>query len=46
MVSHTVSVSDSHGNSDSREIRLMAGEIIQVTFELGAAGRPASEGGH
>ena len=39
---HTVSVTDSHGNSDSREVRVNPGEIVQVTFELGAAGRPAS----
>jgi hypothetical protein len=24
----------------------MPGEILQVTFELGAAGRPATGGGH
>ena len=39
---HTVSVTDTHGNSDSREVRVDPGEIIQVTFDLGAAGRPAS----
>jgi len=43
---YTVSVADSHGNTDSREIRVSPGEIIQVTFDLGAAGRPASGGGH
>ncbi|MCP4264566.1 MAG: hypothetical protein GY777_03155 [Candidatus Brocadiaceae bacterium] len=43
---HTVSVTDSHGNTDSKEVRVDPGTIIQVTFELGAAGRPASEGGH
>ncbi len=39
---HTVTVADHHENTDSREVRVNAGEIIQVTFELGAAGRPAS----
>ncbi len=43
---YTVSVADSHGNTDSREVRVNPGEIIQVTFELGAAGRPATGGGH
>ena len=43
---YTVSVADSHGNTDSREIRVKPGEIIQVTFELGAAGRPATGAGH
>ncbi len=43
---YTVSVADSHGNTDSREIRVNAGEIVQVTFDLGAAGRPATGGGH
>ena len=43
---YTVSVTDSHGNSDSREVRVLPGEITQVTFELGAAGRPATGGGH
>ena len=43
---HTVSVADHHENTDSREIRVDAGAIIQVTFELGAPGRPASAGGH
>jgi hypothetical protein len=42
---HIVSVTDTHGNSDSREVRVNPGEIVQVTFDLGAAGRPAS-GGH
>lgn len=42
---HTVSVTDIHGNSDSREVRVDPGEIIQVTFDLGAEARPAS-GGH
>jgi hypothetical protein len=42
---HTVSVTDTHGNSDSREVRVNPGEIVQVTFDLGAAGRPAT-GGH
>ncbi len=40
--SYTVSVADSHGNTDSREVRVSPGEIIQITFDLGAAGRPAS----
>ncbi len=39
---HTVSVTDIHGNSDSREVRVDSGEIVQVTFDLGAAGRPAT----
>ncbi len=39
---HTVSVADHHENTASREVRVDAGEIVQVTFELGAAGRPAS----
>ena len=39
---YTVSVTDTHGNSDSREVRVNPGEIVQVTFDLGAAGRPAS----
>ncbi len=42
---YTVSVIDTHGNSDSREVRVDPGEIIQVTFDLGSAARPAS-GGH
>jgi hypothetical protein len=42
---HTISVTDIHGNSDSREVRVNSGEIVQVTFDLGAAGRPAT-GGH
>jgi hypothetical protein len=41
---HTVSVTDIHGNSDSREVRVNPGEIVQVTFDLGAVGRPATEG--
>ena len=43
--SYTVSVTDAYGNSDSREVRVNSGEIVQVTFELGAEGRPAT-GGH
>ena len=39
---HTVSVTDTHGNSDSREVRVNPGEIVQITFDLGAAGRPAT----
>ena len=39
---HTVSVRDIHGNSDSREVRVNSGEIVQVTFDLGTAGRPAT----
>ncbi|MBS1257989.1 MAG: hypothetical protein MAG551_01042 [Candidatus Scalindua arabica] len=39
---HTASVEDHHGNTGSREVRVSPGEIIQVTFELGAAGRPAT----
>jgi len=43
---YTVSVEDHHGNTDSREVRVNPGEIIQVTFDLGAPGRPATGGGH
>ncbi len=43
---HTVSVTDHHGNTDSKEVRVLPGEIVQVTFDLGAAGRPASGGDH
>ncbi len=43
---HTVSVTDSHGNTESRNVWVHAGEIIQVTFDLGAPGRPASGGDH
>jgi hypothetical protein len=39
---YTVSVTDPHDNSDSREVRVKPGEIVQVTFDLGAAGRPAT----
>ena len=39
---HTVSVTDIHGNSDSREVRVNPGEIVQVTFDLGSAGHPAT----
>ncbi len=39
---HTASVTDSHGNSDSRTVRVKSGEITQVTFDLGAPGRPAT----
>ncbi len=39
---YTVSVADHHDNTDSREVRVHPGEIIQVTFDLGAAGRPAT----
>ena len=39
---YTVSVADTHGNSDSREVRVGPGEIMQVTFDLGTAFRPAS----
>jgi hypothetical protein len=39
---HTATVADHHDNTDSREVSVSAGEIIQVTFELGAAGRPAT----
>ena len=39
---YTVSVIDTHGNSDSREVRVNSGEIVQVTFELGTEGRPAT----
>ena len=39
---HTASVTDHHGNTDSKEVMVHSGEIIQVTFDLGAAGRPAS----
>ncbi len=39
---YTVSVTDPHENTDSREVFINPGEIVQVTFELGAAGRPAT----
>lgn len=39
---HTATVADHHDNTASQEVRVKAGEIVQVTFELGAAGRPAS----
>lgn len=39
---YTVSVTGPHDNTDSREVRVSPGEIIQVTFDLGAAGRPAT----
>lgn len=41
---HTVTVTDANGNSDSREVRVNPGEIVQVTIDLGSAGRPASIG--
>lgn len=40
---YTVSCVGSHGTEASREVRVKPGEIIQVTFDLGAAGRPATE---
>lgn len=43
---YTVSCEDPHGNTATQEIRVLPGEITQVTFELGAAGRPATGGGH
>lgn len=39
---HTVSIIDTHENSESREVCVDAGEIVQVTFDLGAAGCPTS----
>ncbi len=39
---YTVSVTDPHDNTDSREVTINPGEIVQVTFDLGAAGRPAT----
>ena len=42
---HTISVTDIHGNSDSREVRVNSGEIVQVTFELGTGVRSVP-GGH
>ncbi|MEE9604329.1 MAG: carboxypeptidase-like regulatory domain-containing protein [Candidatus Scalindua sp.] len=39
---YTVSVTDPHENTDSREYLVGPGEIVQITFELGAAGRPAT----
>jgi uncharacterized membrane protein len=42
---YTVSCSGPHGGSGSQEVRVNPGEIIQVTFELGAEGLHAS-GGH
>ncbi len=41
---HTISVTDIHGNSDSREVRVNSGEIVQVTFELGTGGRSVPRG--
>ncbi len=35
---YTVSCSGPHGGSGSQEVRVSPGEIIQVTFELGAEG--------
>lgn len=42
---HIVSCSGPHGGTGSREVRVKPGEIIQVTFDLGAEGLHAS-GGH
>ncbi|GAX60830.1 metalloendopeptidases [Candidatus Scalindua japonica] len=39
---HTVTVADHHDNTATKQVRVKAGEIVQVTFELGAAGRPAT----
>lgn len=39
---HTASCTDEHGNTATAEVRVKSGEICQVTFELGAAGRPAT----
>ena len=39
---YTVTCTGAHGGSGSKDIRVKPGEIIQVTFELGAVGRPAS----
>ncbi|MHC4182203.1 MAG: hypothetical protein ACYSR0_02515 [Planctomycetota bacterium] len=39
---HTASVTDPHENTDSKDVYVNPGEIVQVTFELGAAGRPAT----
>ncbi len=39
---YTVSCTGAHGGSGSKEVRVKPGEIVQVTFELGAVGRPAT----
>ncbi|MFQ5964523.1 MAG: carboxypeptidase-like regulatory domain-containing protein [Candidatus Scalinduaceae bacterium] len=41
---YTVSCTGPHGGSGSQEIIVNPGEIIQVTFELGAEGLHAGEG--
>ena len=43
--SYTVSCKGPHGGSGTQEIQVSPGEIIQVTFDLGAEGLHAS-GGH
>ncbi len=43
--SYTVSCTGPHGGSASKDVRVSAGEIVQVTLELGAEGLHAS-GGH
>lgn len=42
---YQVSCKGAHGGHASREVRVKPGEIIQVTFDLGAEGLHAS-GGH
>jgi hypothetical protein len=41
---HTVSCTGPHGGSASREVRVRPGEIIQVTFDLGAEALHVGEG--
>ncbi len=41
---HTVSCVGPHGGEASREVRVKPGEIIQVTFDLGAEGLHVGEG--
>ncbi len=43
---HTVSCVGPHGGEASREVRVLPGEIIQVTFDLGAVGLHVGEEGH
>jgi hypothetical protein len=41
---YTVSCTGAHGGSGSQEVTVKPGEIIQVTFDLGAEGLHAAEG--
>lgn len=40
---YTVSCKGAHGGEDSKEVHVRPGEIIQVTFDLGAEGLHAGE---